>query len=323
VSAKPRRVRLDVAVVEQGLESSRERARRSILAGEVIVNGQIVRAPSTLVPADAVLAIGATMPYVSRGGLKLAHALDRFGVDPAGRVCFDAGASTGGFTDVLLQRGAARVYAADVGKGLLDWKLRQNPRVVVMEEVNVRYLRLADSGDASHVESQHSAEHSGEPTNLQHSSRRPEGGEGPAPRSADAGTRGQASDGGPALPEPVSLAVVDVAFISLRLVLPAINRVLTPDGEVVALVKPQFEAGRADVRKGVVRDPRVHRRVLQGALDAARENGLHPAGLTASPIRGQAGNVEFLLWARRSPVAAWDDSSAVSAALAEALALSS
>jgi len=263
----PKRIRLDVALVEHGLESSRERARRLIVAGEVTVNGQVARAPSTLVPADAVLAVGKTMPYVSRGGLKLAHALDRFGIDPAGRVCLDAGASTGGFTDVLLQRGATRVYAADVGKGLLDWKLRQDPRVVVMEGVNVRYLHL--------IEPQ------------------------------------------PALPEPVSLAVVDVAFISLRLVLPAIAGVLTADGEVVALVKPQFEAGPADARKGVVRDSKVHRRVLQEVLDATRALNLHPAGLTASPIRGQAGNVEFLLWARRQPTAL-DDAAAVDAAVAEA-----
>src|SRR5919199_1192964 len=166
-----KRVRLDVALVAQGLESSRERARRLIVAGEVTVNGQVVRAPSTLVPSDAALAAGKTMPYVSRGGLKLAHALDRFGVDPAGRVCLDAGASTGGFTDVLLRRGAARVYAVDVGKGLLDWTLRQDPRVVVMEEVNVRYLR-------------------------------PSPREGP--KSADdCGLR--TSDFGPVLPEPVSL----------------------------------------------------------------------------------------------------------------------
>jgi 23S rRNA (cytidine1920-2'-O)/16S rRNA (cytidine1409-2'-O)-methyltransferase len=209
------------------------------------------------------------MPYVGRGGLKLAHALDRFGIDPGGMVALDAGASTGGFTDCLLQRGARRVYAVDVGKGLLAWTLRQDPRVVVMEGVNVRYLA--------------------------------------------------------SLPEEVDLATVDVAFISLRLVLPAVARVTAPTGEVVALVKPQFEAGAAEVgKRGVVRDPRVHRRVLEGAIGAAREAGLSPAGLTASPIRGEAGNVEFLLWARRShgsQGASFHEAGAVEGALAEAAAL--
>jgi 23S rRNA (cytidine1920-2'-O)/16S rRNA (cytidine1409-2'-O)-methyltransferase len=280
--AAPKRVRLDVTVVERGLESSRERARRLIVAGEVTVDGAVTRAPSTLVARDAAIALGKTLPYVSRGGLKLAHALDRFGIDVTGRVCLDAGASTGGFTDVLLQRGAQRVYAVDVGKGLLAWSLRQNPRVVVMEEVNVRYLRL--------------------------------GGED-IPPSGLASTANAA----PTLPERVDLAVVDVAFISLRLVLPAITGVLAPDGDLVALVKPQFEAGQADVGKGgVVRDPRVHRRVLEEALDAVRAQTLHPRGLTASPIRGQAGNVEFLLWASASAhFVPFDDAAAIAAALAE------
>ena len=284
----PKRVRLDVALVEQGLERSRERARRLIQAGEVMVNGQVVHAPSTLVVPDAALVVGKAMPYVSRGGLKLAHALDRFGVNPAGRVCLDAGASTGGFTDVLLQRGAARVYAADVGRGLLDWKLRQDPRVVVMEDVNVRYLRVEGSEDRSPK----------------------------SPALPDFGLR--SSDSRPTLPERVSLAVVDVAFISLRLVLPSIVGCLSADGEVVALVKPQFEAGPADARKGVVRNPAVHRRVLREVLATASELSLHPAGLTASPIRGQAGNVEFLLWATRSESPPLDDAAAIEAALREA-----
>jgi 23S rRNA (cytidine1920-2'-O)/16S rRNA (cytidine1409-2'-O)-methyltransferase len=270
-----RRVRLDVALVERGLEASRERARRLIVAGEVTVDGVVARAPSALVAPDAVLAVGKRMPYVGRGGLKLAHALDRFGIAPAGKVALDAGASTGGFTDCLLQRGARRVYAVDVGKGLLAWTLRQDPRVVVMEGVNVRYLT--------------------------------------------------------ALPEEVDLATVDVAFISLRLVLPAIAGVMAPTGEAVALVKPQFEAGAAEVgRGGVVRDPRVHRRVLEGAMGAARGAGLRPVGLTASPIRGEAGNVEFLLWARPAAGrggpsgpegAPFDETGAIEGALAEAAAL--
>jgi 23S rRNA (cytidine1920-2'-O)/16S rRNA (cytidine1409-2'-O)-methyltransferase len=261
------RVRLDVALVARGLEASRERARRLVVAGEVTVDGEVARSPSALVTADAVLAVGRRMPYVGRGGLKLAHALDRFAIDVAGRVALDAGASTGGFTDCLLQRGAKRVYAADVGKGLLAWKLRQDARVVVMEGVNVRHL--------------------------------------------------------PPLPEAAGVATVDVAFISLRLVLPAVAGALDPAGEVVALVKPQFEAGPAAVGKGgVVRDPAVHRQVLVGALAGARAAGLAPLGLTASPIRGEAGNVEFLLWAR--PEAAGpglDDAGGVAAiegALAEA-----
>ena len=232
--------------MQQGLEESRERARRLIVAGEVTVNGEVARAPSSLVPEGAVLAVGKRLPYVSRGGLKLAHALDRFRIDPAGLVALDAGASTGGFTDCLLQRGARRVFAVDVGKGLLAWTLRQDPRVVVLEGRNVRYLVPGD------------------------------------------------------LPQQVDLATVDVAFISLRLVLPAIAGATRPGGDVVALVKPQFEAGAAEVGKGgVVRDPAVHRRVLEGALHGARVAGLVPAGLTASPIKGEAGNVEFLLWARR------------------------
>jgi 23S rRNA (cytidine1920-2'-O)/16S rRNA (cytidine1409-2'-O)-methyltransferase len=205
---------------------------------------------------------GKALPYVSRGGFKLAHALDRFAINPTGRTCLDAGASTGGFTDVLLQRGASRVYAADVGKGLLAWTLRQDPRVVVMEGVNVRHLEL---------------------------------------------------------PERVSLVVADLAFISLRLVLPALTGALTPEGDLVALVKPQFEAGQADVGKGgVVRSAAVHRRVLHEVIAATREHGLAPAGVTASPIRGQAGNIEFLLHATREARAGLEDAKAVEAALAEA-----
>jgi 23S rRNA (cytidine1920-2'-O)/16S rRNA (cytidine1409-2'-O)-methyltransferase len=270
-------VRLDVALVQQGLEESRERARRLIVAGEVTVDGQVARAPSSLVPEGAVLAVGKRLPYVSRGGLKLAHALDRFQIDPAGKVALDAGASTGGFTDCLLQRGARQVFAVDVGKGLLAWTLRQDPRVVVLEGRNVRYLAPGD------------------------------------------------------LPQQVDLATVDVAFISLRLVLPPIAGAVAPGGDIVALVKPQFEAGPADVGKGgVVRDAQVHRRVLEEVLHAARAAGVTPTGLTASPLRGEAGNVEFFLWARLPPRQApdgapggaeFDDRAVVAGALAEAGAL--
>ncbi|HEU5315718.1 MAG TPA: TlyA family RNA methyltransferase [Chloroflexota bacterium] len=259
-----RRQRLDLALVDRGLEASRERARALIVAGEVAVNGQRVTAPSTLVLPDADIAVGKQLPYVSRGGLKLAHALDTFHLDPTGRVCLDAGASTGGFTDVLLQRGAARVYAVDVGKGQLAWTLRTDPRVVVMEGINARHL-----------------------------------------------TPGQ-------LPEPASLVVADLAFISLRLVLTALTTVMADQADLVALVKPQFEAGASDVGKGgVVRNPDVHRRVLLEVIAAAQQLGLPLAGLTPSPIRGQAGNVEFLMWAARRPAALLDPQRAVAAALSE------
>jgi 23S rRNA (cytidine1920-2'-O)/16S rRNA (cytidine1409-2'-O)-methyltransferase len=245
----PRRVRLDVALVQQGLEESRERARRLIVAGEVTVDGQVARAPSSLVPEGAVLAVGKRLPYVSRGGLKLAHALDRFRIDPAGLVALDAGASTGGFTDCLLQRGARQVFAVDVGKGLLAWTLRQDPRVVVLEGRNVRYLAPGD------------------------------------------------------LPQQVDLATVDVAFISLRLVLPPVARATRPGGDVVALVKPQFEAGAAEVGKGgVVRDPALHEAVcadVWGWLDGLP--GWRVLGVVPSPLLGPAGNREFLVGARRLP----------------------
>ena len=257
--------RLDVALVRRGLETSRERAQVLIGAGEVTVDGTVAKAPSTLVAPDAEIHVGKALPYVSRGGLKLAHALDRFGPDPAGRTCLDAGASTGGFTDVLLQRGAARVYAVDVGKGQLAWSLRNDPRVVVMEGINARYLTPEQ------------------------------------------------------LPERVSLVVADLAFISLRLVLPALASLMADEADLIALVKPQFEAGASDVGKGgVVRRPEVHRRVLREVLDAAREQGLTPAGLTASPVRGQSGNVEFLLWARRpAGETTLHDTSAIETALTE------
>lgn len=236
--------RLDVVLVERGLVASREQARARILAGSVEIDGQVVTKPGALVPAEAAVALRAPPRYVSRGGEKLAHALARFGIDVAGRVALDAGASTGGFTDCLLQHGARRVYAIDVGYGQLHWRLRQDPRVVVMERVNLRHLQR--------------------------------------------------------LPEPVDLATLDLSFISLRLVLPVVWRLLRPGGEVVALVKPQFEAGRREVgRGGVVRDPRVHAAVLRDLLAWATTHGFTVLGLTASPLRGPAGNVEFLLHLRR------------------------
>lgn len=246
-------VRLDVLLVERGLAPSRERAQALILAGQVRVEGRaVVKAGTRVAPGAAITIAAADHPYVSRGGLKLAHALDVFGLDPAGKDALDIGASTGGFTDVLLQRGAARVYALDVGRGQLADRLRRDPRVVVREGVNARDLR-PDS-----------------------------------------------------LPEPIDLATIDVAFISLRLVLGPVAACLRPGGRIVALVKPQFEAGRRDVRKGVVRDPAVHRRVLTAVAEHAVGLGLEVEGVVASPLLGPAGNREFFLALRTTPAAGAD-----------------
>ena len=238
-----RKVRLDVLLVERGLSESRERARGLILAGDVRVNGQTVSKPGTSVAADAELTVTRPPPYVSRGGFKLAHALDAFDLDVSGLTLLDVGASTGGFTDVLLQRGARKVYAIDVGYGQLAWRLRQDPRVVVMDRTNIRHVT--------------------------------------------------------SLPEIADAAVVDVSFISLTQVLGSIEHLLKPDGWIVALVKPQFEAGRSRVGKGgVVRNPEVHREVLESVLTWATKHGLHVGGCTPSPILGPAGNREFLAWLR-------------------------
>jgi 23S rRNA (cytidine1920-2'-O)/16S rRNA (cytidine1409-2'-O)-methyltransferase len=235
--------RLDVLMAEQELTESRNKAQRLIQAGEVRVDGQLAHKPSTQVSDDATITLEAKPPFVSRGGKKLDAALDRFAIDVTGAVAADVGASTGGFTDCLLQRGAQRVYAIDVGYGQLHWKLRNDPRVVVIERTNARYLKR--------------------------------------------------------LPEAVNLVTVDVSFISLNLILPRAVSWLTPAGQVVALIKPQFEAGPQHVEKGgVVRDPKVHRRVLEDTLDTAAELDLGLHGLMPSPLRGPAGNVEFLAWWR-------------------------
>lgn len=230
--------------MDRGLAESRTRAQALILAGHVRVgDGDAARSdrkPGDLVDPAIAVRLTERLPYVSRGGHKLAAALDAFGIDPAERVCLDVGASTGGFTDVLLQRGAARVYAVDVGRGQLADALRRDPRVIVMDRTNARSL-------------------------------------GPG-----------------RLPEPAELAVVDVAFISLRLVLGPVAGCLGADGRIVALVKPQFEAGRDQVRGGVVRDPAVHRSVLQGVVTAAAALDIGMRGLIASPILGPDGNREFL-----------------------------
>jgi 23S rRNA (cytidine1920-2'-O)/16S rRNA (cytidine1409-2'-O)-methyltransferase len=252
---KSSRERLDQLLVDRGLAESRSRAQALVLAGKVRVGegdaARTDRKPGELVDAVTQVALLEADPYVSRGGYKLAAALDAFSIDPADRVCLDVGASTGGFTDVLLQRGAARVYAVDVGRGQLAERLRDDPRVVSMERRNARTLSRAS------------------------------------------------------LPEPVELAVVDVAFISLALVLGPVASCFGPHGgDIVLLVKPQFEAGRERVRGGVVRDPAVHAEVVRAIVAKARDLGLAPLDVIASPITGPQGNREFLLHATVGPAAA-------------------
>ena len=246
-----KKVRLDQLIVQRGLAESRSKAQALIMSGVVRVAGQNRDKAGDMVAADAALEIIEPMPYASRGGYKLAHALDAFALAPAGLTAVDVGASTGGFTDVLLQRGATHVYAIDVGYGLLDWKLRSDPRVTVVDRTNIRYLEAL-----------------------------------PPRTPSDEPTTGQAD-----------CAVIDTSFISLRLVLPATKRLLAPSGWIVALIKPQFEAGSALVGKGgVVRDPKVHTQVINTVLDFAISIGLEPHGLARSPITGPAGNIEFLAW---------------------------
>ena len=244
VAAK--KVRLDALLVERGLAASRERARALILAGDVRVDGLRADKAGTAVQPDAEITLAAPdHPYVGRGGLKLAHALDQFGIDVTGRTALDIGASTGGFTDVLLQRGAACVVALDVGHGQLDWRLRNDPRVIVMERVNARTLTAQDLPEAA---------------------------------------------------RRFGLVVIDVSFISLRHILPAVPPLLTAGADVIALVKPQFESQRDEVGKGgIVRDPAVHARVVDEVTAAADALGLTRAGLVDSPITGMEGNREFLL----------------------------
>lgn len=240
---RPKRERLDRLLVERGLARSRERAQAMVMSGVVRVDGRPATKAGTLVPGDALVTVVAPdHPFVGRGGVKLDGALAALGVDPAGRTALDVGASTGGFTDCLLRRGAARVYALDVGHGQLDWGLRRDPRVVVLEKVNARYLAPED------------------------------------------------------LPERVSLAVVDVSFISLRLVLPPLLPLLEPGADVLALVKPQFEVGKGETGKGgIVRDPAQHLAVLETVSEAAGAAGLALRGGCPSPITGAEGNQEFFL----------------------------
>ena len=244
-------IRLDACLVERGLAASRERARALILAGEVRVNGQpVTKAGAAVAPGAEVTLAVPDHPYVGRGGLKLAHALDTFGIAVDGRAALDIGASTGGFTDVLLQRGAARVVALDVGHNQIDWKLRTDPRVTVLERINARNLTPAQLPDGL--------------------------------RAFD-------------------IITIDVSFISLRHIFPVLRPLLRPAADIVALVKPQFEAGRAEVGKGgIVRDDAVRERVVDEVTAAANALGLTRAGLTPSPISGMEGNKEFLVHLRAS-----------------------
>lgn len=248
--------RLDALLVERGLVESRAQAQRLVMAGQVRVNGELALKPAASVTDAVVLEIDQGPPFVSRGGEKLAAALRAFPLSPAGRVCADVGASTGGFTDCLLQNGAALVYAIDVGKGILHWKLRQDPRVIVMEETNARYVEF--------------------------------------------------------LPQDVQLVTIDASFISLRVLLPVVkgwfglqrvkaspaSQPIARHGDILALIKPQFEAGRAQAARGdgVIRDPEVHRQVLRDVLEFAGREEYKIEGLIRSPLLGPKGNAEFLAW---------------------------
>ena len=243
-----KKVRLDQLVFDQGLSESRERAKAIIMSGVVYVNGQRADKPGAQVAPDVNIEVrGNTLPYVSRGGFKLEKALKVFPIDPTGMTCIDCGASTGGFTDVLLKNGAAKVYAVDVGYGQLAWSLRNDARVISMERTNVRYITAEQ------------------------------------------------------IPEPLDLAVMDLSFISVKLILPAVCPLLKDDAEVVCLIKPQFEAGREKVGKnGVVRDPATHREVLHNAMGYAAANGFAVRGLDFSPVKGPEGNIEYLMFVQKS-----------------------
>lgn len=238
---KIQKSRLDVLLLDRGLAQSRSKAQALVMAGEVLIAGERALKPGMLIPSDVDIELVAPLPYVSRGGYKLAAALKTFDLSVLGKVCADVGACTGGFTDVLLQHDASRVYAIDVGYGQLDWRLRNDERVVIIERTNARYLEF--------------------------------------------------------LPEVIDFVSIDVSFISLRLILPVVRNWMRPSGEIVTLIKPQFEAGRNQVGKGgVVRDPAIHMRVLEELLEWAKQHKFYLQGLIRSPIKGSSGNIEFLAW---------------------------
>ena len=242
------KMRLDVLLVERGLQESRQKAQATIMAGLVYVGGQKVDKPGTNVADDAEIEVrGKVLPYVSRGGLKLEKAMQTWPITLSGKICADIGASTGGFTDCMLQNGAEKVYAVDVGYGQLDWKLRNDARVLCLERTNARYLSRQE------------------------------------------------------VPDVLDFASIDVSFISLKLIFPALYALLREGGEIACLIKPQFEAGREKVgKKGVVRDPAVHLEVLENFLNHAKENHFTVLGITYSPIRGPEGNIEYLGYLRKS-----------------------
>ena len=241
--------RLDVLLVKRNLASSREKAKAIIMSGNVFVDGQREDKAGTSFSEEVQIEVrGHALPYVSRGGLKLEKAMKNFDVSMEGKVCTDVGSSTGGFTDCMLQNGAVKVFAIDVGHGQLDWKLRQDERVVCMEKTNIRYVTPED------------------------------------------------------IEEPVDFSSIDVSFISLTKVLLPVRNLLSQDGQIVCLIKPQFEAGREKVgKKGVVRDPAVHKEVIEKVIAFAKEQYLQPLALDFSPIKGPEGNIEYLLYLQKKP----------------------
>jgi 23S rRNA (cytidine1920-2'-O)/16S rRNA (cytidine1409-2'-O)-methyltransferase len=240
---KIQKVRLDKLLIEKGLVESREKAKALILEGNVLVNGAMVDKAGTLVKSDAVLTLKNKIPYVSRGGLKLEHAITEFKINVKNQIAMDIGASTGGFTDCMLQRGAAKVYAVDVGYGQFSWKLRNDSRVCLLEKTNIRYLDKQ------------------------------------------------------MIPDRIDISTIDVSFISLSKVIPKVSEFLAPHGEIVALIKPQFEAGKKDVGKGgVVKDEKIRLSVIDRIKKKSEEIGFNVIGTTTSPIKGPKGNVEYLIY---------------------------
>ncbi|MEJ5227228.1 TlyA family RNA methyltransferase [Thermodesulfovibrio sp.] len=244
------KIRLDQLVLKRGITETREKARALIIEGKILVNGEKVEKPGSMVDVNSEITLcGETLPYVSRGGLKLEHAIKHFSIDIKDKVAIDIGASTGGFTDCLLQHGAKRVYAVDVGYGQLAWKLRTDPRVVAIERTNIRYMEREK------------------------------------------------------IPEPVDIATVDVSFISLKLVIPKLLEFLKPSGEIVALIKPQFEVGKGEVEKGgIVRSEEKRTKAVENIKDSFESLSLKVIGVVESPIKGQKGNIEYLIYAKSEKV---------------------